>query len=473
MANTTPRQNKDGSISYLIRVYVGEKPDGSQDFKSMTYKPPAGKSQKWIDDELKKAAWRFEEKIKQSCGEYDGTIRFQEYAQKWLDAADLAPKTRERYIDLLKRINEAIGHKKLCDIKSLDLKDFYKNLAEKGINNRGKYAIASDFVKVMDKSKISGEKLAKLAGVASSTISTAKKSERVSVATADKIAVALGVPTNKIFTLCNEGQGLADKTIFHHYSLIHAILAQAEDDDIITVNVARKGKKSRPKCKKKEARYLTDIEAQHIVQLLLDEQDIRKKTVLLLLLYSGVRRGELCGLSWSDIDDKNKIIHVLRQSQYQRGAGIVEVTTKNESSKRPIDMPPFVFRVLSEYKKWWLEQQLRNGTNWKGAEDRLFIQIDGKPIYPDTINYWFNKFIEKHGLEHFTPHSLRHTFCTLQITGGVDLRTLQARSGHAQASTLLNTYSHAVKTSQIKASETYDDVLRPKNRSSSRFDNGA
>jgi len=125
------------------------------------------------------------------------------------------------------------------------------------------------------------------------------------------------------------------------------------------------------------------------------------------------------------------------------------------------------------HKRWWSEQKLAFGEAWNGGENRLFIHTDGKPINPDTINYWLDKFIEKHGLEHFTPHSLRHTFSTLQITAGVDLRTLQARTGHAQASTLLNTYSHAIKTANAKAAIQLDDILTPKIKGSVNGMNGA
>ena len=82
-----------------------------------------------------------------------------------------------------------------------------------------------------------------------------------------------------------------------------------------------------------------------------------------------------------------------------------------------------------------MEQRLLNGDRWQVESNRLFIQDNGKPISPDTINYWLDKFIEKHDLKRFTPHSLRHTFSTLQIMAGVDIRTFQARTGHAQAST--------------------------------------
>lgn len=147
--------------------------------------------------------------------------------------------------------------------------------------------------------------------------------------------------------------------------------------------------------------------------------------------------------------------------QYQQGNGVVEVPTKNDSSKRAIDIPPFVAELLSAYKVWWTEHRLMWGSDWKGQLERLFIQDDGQPLNPDTINFWLNRFLTKHNLPHITPHSLRHTFTTLQITAGVDMRTLQARTGHAQASTLVNTYSHAIKSSQKRAAAALEAVLLP------------
>ena len=124
-------------------------------------------------------------------------------------------------------------------------------------------------------------------------------------------------------------------------------------------------------------------------------------------------------------------------------------------------MPPIIFQILSQYRIWWLEQKIKNGDRWQGTEERLFIQADGKPINPDTINFWLDKFIEKHNMQHFTPHSLRHTFITLQILGGVNIRALQDRTGHAQASTLTNTYAHAIKTANEMAATVLNDILTP------------
>ena len=180
----------------------------------------------------------------------------------------------------------------------------------------------------------------------------------------------------------------------------------------------------------------------------------------MLLLVSGVRRGELCGLSLEDVDEEHGLIHIRRASQYQRHKGVVEVPTKNENSERAIDLPQSMFDILRVYIRWWKEQRLAQGSRWKGdAARRLFIQDDGSPINPDTINYWLKKFIQKHNLPYFTPHSLRHTFATIQIAENVDLRTVQARTGHAQMSTLVNTYTHLLKSKAAQAAGTLEQAL--------------
>jgi integrase len=172
-----------------------------------------------------------------------------------------------------------------------------------------------------------------------------------------------------------------------------------------------------------------------------------------------MRKGELCGLEWRDIDFTDNIIHVHRASQYLAGQGVIEVPTKTEKSARSIDVTSFVMNALREYKLWWINYRFSLGDAWKGKEEKLFIQVDGRPLFPDTINYWLNKFNEQNGFSHITPHSLRHTFATLQLAAGVDVRTLQSRTGHARASTLLDIYSHTIQSSQVKAAQIMDDVL--------------
>lgn len=361
---------------------------------------------------------------------------------------------------MLKRINNAIGHIRLEKLQAHHLEELYKNLAETGMNERDRCAVSDKLDTIMKDSGLSRMALGKLSGLSASTISTAANARQVNPETAEKICAALGAKVSDIFTLHNDTTGLAEKTILHHHRLISAILEKAKRERLIPYNVAREHA-SAPRVPHKEAVYLDDNQARDFLSLLLKEEDIRVKTSLILLLFTGARRGELCGLSWPDIDVEKKIINIVRASQYQSKQGIVEVPTKNTSSIRAVKVSPFVFELLGQYRTWWNERKLLFGKDWQGKEQRLFIQEDGKPINPDTINFWMSKFISKHHFEHITPHGLRHTFATLQISAGVDIRTLQARTGHAQASTLVNIYSHAIKSAQEAASDVLENVLLP------------
>lgn len=166
-------------------------------------------------------------------------------------------------------------------------------------------------------------------------------------------------------------------------------------------------------------------------------------------------------MQWRDIDWQNNLIHIRRTTQWQQGKGMVECPTKNDSSMRTIRLPQLIFDLLEEYRDFWLELRTNCGDKWEG-DDWIFIQDTGKPIAPNTLNFWIKQLIEEHDLPHFTPHSLRHTFSTLQIAAGVNIRTLQARTGHSQASTLTNIYTHAIKSAEEAATAALDDMLTPK-----------
>lgn len=460
MANITKRHGKDGSLSYLIRVFLDENGEGRQHTKSKTWRPAPGMKEATADKQAEKQAVLFENQVKRGLLAYDSRTTLGEYAKHWIENEPLAPKTRARYWELYKRINAALGHIKLEKLQARHLEAFYKNLAERGVNKRAAYARSEKLGPLLKKRGLSRDALGKRAGVAASTVSMAARGERVSQKTAAKIAGALEIPVGELFTLHDSEKPLSDKTIQHHHRLLSAILEKAKRERLVPFNVAREHATA-PKVQRKEAVYMDDEEARRFLSAVLEETDIRKKAAFVVLLFTGLRRGELCGLSWQDIDEGRQIINVVRASQYQQGNGVVEVPTKTASSVRAVKVPAFVMEVLQEYRAAWNRQRLAWGDAWQGEAGRLFVQHDGKPINPDTINYWLNDFLKRHGLEHITPHSLRHTFATLQIAAGVDIRTLQARTGHAQASTLVNIYSHALKSAQEAASDALESVLLP------------
>jgi integrase len=114
--------------------------------------------------------------------------------------------------------------------------------------------------------------------------------------------------------------------------------------------------------------------------------------------------------------------------------------------------------IINDYRLWYDDYKSKFAGEW-AESGRLFIQAGGKPIFPTTINIWLNEFCEKNNLTKFTPHSLRHTFATLQITQGVDIKTLQARTGHSKAGTLTDIYAHEIQSANERASAALDMIL--------------
>jgi integrase len=249
---------------------------------------------------------------------------------------------------------------------------------------------------------------------------------------------------------------LAGKTISHHHRLISSILNQAVFWQVIPDNPTRRVKP--PKVERKEAKYLDEEQTVTLLHLL-DNEPHQNQVMIRLFLLSGVRRGELCGLEWKDIDFKNNMITVCRTSQYLPDMGIFTKGTKTDSSVRTIKLPDQAFELLKEHRKWQRKKRIAMGDRWVDS-DRIFAQDDGTPVHPDSITGWFHDFISRTDLPQISIHSLRHTNITLLLAAGIPLKTVSYRAGHAQTSTTANIYSHAIRTADEKAAEVLENFVK-------------
>lgn len=89
----------------------------------------------------------------------------------------------------------------------------------------------------------------------------------------------------------------------------------------------------------------------------------------------------------------------------------------------------------------------------------MFAQDNGEPMHPDSVTDWLSKFSKRHGLPHITPHAFRHTFATLALQNGVDIKTVSGMLGHYSAGFTLDTYTHVTTLAQTKAAETMGGLL--------------
>lgn len=281
--------------------------------------------------------------------------------------------------------------------------------------------------------------------------------KNISFTSANQICSGLNLKLANTFETVNQKDSLSANTIQHYHAVISTILNTAVQWQAITSNPCTRVRP--PKLEKKDARYLNEVQAAHLFELL-ETENMQYKTMIKLLLYTGFRRGELCGLEWDDIDFNNCVIHVRRSSNYVPDKGIFVDETKNLTSIRCIKVPAIAFEMLKDYRRWQIEERLKIGDQWQD-HNRLFTTWNGKPIHPDTITGWFHNFIIKTDLPYITVHSLRHTNATLQIAGGVPLSTISDRLGHADTATTGRIYVHAIRSADEAAAETLENLLNP------------
>lgn len=448
--------------TYRITVSCGYDVNGKQIRKSTTYVPDQGMTEKQIKKELKRQAILFEEKCK--TGRYiASSIKFATFAEKWFaDYAEkqLKAKTIEGYKGLMGRINAAIGHLPLDKIQPIHLIEFYRNLSETGIKQDIKYIAAAEFPDVVKAHGLTAAKLAQLSGVSVETIKSCKTGKKILPKSAERICNALNMDITELFTQCGGDSKLTSNTILHYHRLIASILSTAVHWQVLADNPCSRVKP--PKIEKKEAHYLDEAQAFKLLQCL-EGEDIKYKVIVNLLLYLGLRRGELCGLKWDDIDFKNNLIHIQRANLYTKEKGVYEDTTKNNSSERVVKTDNEIIKLLIEYKMKYNANKVKAGDRWTDT-GYIFTQWNGAPIHPGSITSWFSKFVKKHHLPPMSVHTLRHTNATLLIANGTDLRTVSKRLGHSNMSTTGNIYAHAIKSADERAADTLHDILKPISR---------
>jgi len=459
MAWIEKRQGKNG-ISYRISVSCGIDENGKQIMRRMSWKPSEGMTQRQTEKALNRAAADFERSIEQGFL-LDQKQTFSEYAAYVIDLKErtgVRPRTIDRYRELLVRINQAIGHMKLSDLRPQHLNAFYKNLGEQGIrygNERG--VIRIDFSGWLKANHISKAELSRRSGVSPSTMTSAAQGKAVSREKAEAIAAAMGKPLTDVFEVHKDTSPLASKTILEYHRLISTVMAQAEKEMLVPYNPAAKA--TPPKVNKKEPDYYQP-EVMDKILAALENAPLKWRTITYLLIDTGCRRGEAAGLAWKSVDLDEGIVTIDRALLYDAKRGVYEGPPKNGRS-RTIRLAPETVELLRLHK---IEQeQLRQifDDRWVNS-GYVFTQENGDRMNPDSITDWLNKFSRANDLPHIHPHAFRHTAASTMIANGIDLVTTAAELGHASSVTTATIYAHQIATAKAKAGEVRSGVFHRK-----------
>ena len=458
MASIRPIKNKEGEItSYQITVSAG-RVGGKQVRKYKTWTPAPGMTARQIEKALNKEAVQFEEAVQKGYS-VGGNQTFGDYAQYVIglkERGGAKHNTIREYHHLMKRIVPAIGHIKLDKLRPQHLNAFYRNLEEQGVADVPDRATAKPDIR--EKVSTTQKALAVASGLSVNTVALALQGKRVSLSTAQAIAAALGRRVEELFTVDKRQEKLSSKTVLEYHRFISAVLAQAEKEMLVTYNAAQKA--TPPKLERKEADYFQPEEVEQIRDAL-EGEPVKWRAVTHLLLITGVRRGELCGLRWDRIDWENHQIKIDRTILYSPDRGIYESSTKT-GNVRFIKLPQETMELLREYRVWYNEQRLLNGDRWRES-GFVFVKETGGPMMPDSVNAWLNKFSKRKGLPPIHPHKFRHTMASLLYFSHADSVSISKRLGHARVSTTTDIYSHLIAQADEAASECIADaVLRKK-----------
>ncbi len=266
------------------------------------------------------------------------------------------------------------------------------------------------------------------------------------------------VNTNKLVT---KKGGLSEKTIKNMYNMIHSALKQAYKNGLVNQNVSELI--TLPKQKRNEMRVLS-LEEQKALQSAV--QDERLGIGIILSLFTGIRLGELLGLKFDDIDFENKTITIRRTlnrlkvyDNSEKKTDIVIGEPKTNKAKRVIPIQEFLIPLLKAHKTIVLTEQIKVANLYKNNGFVICNEF-GNYIEPRTYQDFFKRMLRKSEIENTNFHTLRHTFATRALESGFDVKVLADILGHADASTTLNKYAHALpdhkKTSMEKLSCLYE-----------------
>lgn len=393
MASTRKLNTKDGQIFYEIIVSRGR--EKSQ--LTTRWYPPKGWSQKAIDRELVKVKAEFERKVR--AGEI---VSKEEQAeldrQRALEAAQ---------IKTLKQYGEQVFMPMITVRRSENTRSSYQGNLDNWI-----YPALGDF-----------------------------KITEITAAQIDALLMDM------------QKKGKSHATCVKVYNIINGIMKKARKAGTITANPMELVDRPEPRKDeeaKDEAEAYTADEVKYILKCLCDEP-LKWRLMVRLLVDTGMRRGECCGLQWENVDFVNNTIAVFGNLCYTPEKGVYLDTSKNRR-RRKVDVDPEIIFLLKLQRQAQAKQVI---------SPYVFTQEgSAEPMHPQSPTRYLKKFEKKYGIDHLHPHKLRHSFASIAITSGADVASVSEKIGHRDKATTLRMYTHANEDSIKKAGNIFRDAIK-------------
>lgn len=272
---------------------------------------------------------------------------------------------------------------------------------------------------------------------------------------------------NKLLINTDSKKGLAISTIENIHLVLHKALQEALEREYIIKNPASIAKVPTLKSqnvKKEEIKIYSKAEQSKLIEVA--KQDNIYGIVVIFALYTGMRKGEILGLQWNDIDFNKKTIRINKQlrrvknyDDYDNKKTILglEYNTKTENSTRVVPMLNILEKHLKQHLQMQMYYKKLFGANYNN-NNMVFCKEDGSFLDPDTVLAKYQKLAEKANIKKCTFHALRHTFATRALESKMPVKVLSSILGHSKVEFTLEVYTHVLdelKTNEMDNLENY------------------
>ena len=213
------------------------------------------------------------------------------------------------------------------------------------------------------------------------------------------------------------------------------------------------------------AEYLPDVKPRT-----LDSEDITRfiqvisghpfENVYLVTLFTGMREGEVLGLTWDCIDFENGTITIRRQLMRERGKGTYTLATPKNGKSRCIKAAATVMQILKQERTKQAEARLCAGMLWENPLDLVFTNELGRNLSAQTVYLHFKKLAEKAGVPAARFHDLRHSYAVAALQSGDDIKTVQENLGHFSASFTLDVCGHVTEQMKKAGAERMEQFIK-------------
>lgn len=461
MASVIKRENKSG-VSYRVQVYVKNAGTGKNEVKTTTWRPPANTSEREAKRLLDNFTVEFEERCRRDASlenAIDVDLTLAEYGEIWLESvkqnrsASYYASMKYHTAELCKKL----GGYKLRSLSPIIIQRFVDGL--KSYRYTVGYAVDCGFSAIVKERKLKLIDICRTTGISDSTLTNARGGKNIDIEKAKLIADCIGEPLEKCFAVTKTEKRYMPATIGKMVRTLRTILSTAKRQQLVEHNYASGDYITPVKQQRNKITCLNEEQARTLAEGLYGEPDIRIKTALLLILLTGIRRGEAAGLEWDDIDFETGEIAIKRSTVNVAGMGVVTGATKSVTSMREITMPDTLTALVKEYRLWWENRVQMLGDCYKGCK-RVFLSDNGDRIHPCTFLYWLKKILRRLDLPNVHVHSLRHTNITLQLLAGIPLKTVSVRTGHSTTKLTVDTYWQYFKEEDKEAARTLDSIFK-------------